>query len=107
MTGLRVKRKADRTLWTISGEFESGVVLTPDEFGSPIRETLAGLHDGYVVVDKGDTLPAGPTAAGDEAAGWQALADASWEAAQRVEQRPEPQQTVEQVFARVARERGS
>jgi hypothetical protein len=57
MIGLRVKRKRDRALFTITGTYEAGVVLTPVEFGSPVHEPLSGLHDGYTVVSKDDALP--------------------------------------------------
>lgn len=103
MNGLKIKRKADRALFTISGEYEGGVVLTPDEFGPPIHETLAGLHDGYTVASKGDALPTGPPLSADMEKGWQALADASWDATQAVEHvNGNEGETVEQFFARVS-----
>ncbi len=102
MTGLTVKRTADRAVFTITGQHEGGFVLSPVEHGSPVYETLAGLHEGYVVAQKGDKLPTEAPAQGDPHAGWLVLAQASHEAAQRVEQVAPPQETVEEVFARVA-----
>jgi hypothetical protein len=57
--GTKVKRARDGAVFKITGQHGQACVLTPDEFGSPIEETIAGLHDGYRVTVKGDSLPHG------------------------------------------------
>lgn len=52
MIGTKVRRK-DGAIFTITGQHGGEVVLTPEPFGGPISETIAGLHDGYVAVSKG------------------------------------------------------
>lgn len=56
MIGTKVRR-SDGAVFTITGQHGGEVVLTPAEFGGPISETIAGLHDGYVAV--GGALPVG------------------------------------------------
>ncbi len=57
MIGTKVRR-SDGAIFTITGQHGGEVVLTPAEFGGPVSETIAGLHDGYRAVSK-TALPAG------------------------------------------------
>lgn len=58
MIGTKVKRKSDGALFTITGQHGGEIVVTPVDFGSPVSETIAGLHAGYRAVAKA-ALPVG------------------------------------------------
>jgi hypothetical protein len=68
--GTTVKRKANKALFTVTGQSEDGWVLTPEPFGPPIEATAAVLRSDFAVKDAHEPMR------DSEQAGWDRFGEA-------------------------------